>query len=322
MFPKYIIQILSVFLFICLACFLDPSMAFAQETTKQRTTGTYLPVMAGVKTEKSITTDLGGDMALNDGSLKLIVPANFYDKNLRFGLRRVKWDGNSAVPSLKIDKENFLGPDIFEITAVEDKSGKPVLSFNQELTVVFRYYDEDATNFEEKTITVRFFDRLNQKWQEIPPQKDLNSNTLTIQTNHLTLFAVTGQTKVEEKKSIFNFNTNSDDTQPITGLPLWQKILLVLGIIILLGFGGWYGYNSYLEAKQEIQLEEDISVFGSENSLPILNSDKKPELSDLSSDENFSPNSAPKKDSSKISDEPIQNKSSQEKKDEIWINWD
>jgi|GEM_PF-2665541 len=235
------------------------SPALAQETTKQRTTGTYLPAQAAsMKEERIIDVEQKNTVELKDGTVKVDLPEQFYDRNVRVVVRRVSWENNSAVPALKIDNERFVGNDIFEVTAIEEATGVPVFDFEQPVTIQFRYFDTDVENIEESGLKVRYFNRVDRVWEEIAERNlDMDSNTITIEIDHFSLFAITGSTIVEETK-------DSDG-----GLNWLVIALIVLVGVTILGVGGWLAYNYYVQSKYVYAPDDDV-MGGSQAGGPMV----------------------------------------------------
>jgi len=233
------------------------SSVHAQETTKQRTTGTYLPVQAAtMKEEKVINVEEKNSVELKDGTVKVDLPEQFYDRNVRVVIRRVSWENNTAVPSLKIEGETFIGNDIYEVTALEEETGKPVFDLDQPITIQFRYFDNDVKDLDESSLKVRYFNRLDQVWEEVDRHLDMDSNTISIETDHFSLFAITGLIKNPEDKTVQ------------TGGISWLLILLIiLAVLSILGVGGWLIYNYYVQSKH-IYTGDDLILGGGSSRTP------------------------------------------------------
>lgn len=69
-------------------------------------------------------------------------------------------------------------------------SGAPVTHFAQPLTVVIHYSDAGLQEWEESQLQVFYWDTSQSQWVPIPTIVDVQANTLTIQLDHLTMFAV------------------------------------------------------------------------------------------------------------------------------------
>ncbi len=225
-------------------------------STKQRTTGTYLPVLAQQKTEKIFDNNSSDEISLDDGSLTVNIERGTYQNKLRFSIRRVKWENNTAVPALNIENEYFIGQDVFEITATDDTNNQPVLKFDKPIMITFRYLDEEIKEYNEDSLKLHYFDRLQQKWLEMSSNTDKQANSVTASTDHLSLFAFTAN-KIEKKGIIgTNFNFSIGQTAKNTAL-----IIVILAISLL---GGWYVYKTYLQAKKEIEEENKMTIVGGE----------------------------------------------------------
>lgn len=228
-------------------------------STKQRTTGTYLPVLAQQKIEKVFESSQSGEVSLDDGGLTVEISKGTYKNKLRFSIRRVKWNKNTAVPSLKIDNEFFVGQDVFEITAIDDTNNQPVLKFDKPIVLTIRYLDEEINGYEENSIKMRYYNRLQEKWEEIPSTLDKQANSLTGQTDHLSLFSFTAAKPAKQGLIGNKLNWSFDLGGTV------KNILLILGIIVVSGIGGWYVYKTYQQAKKEMELENNMSIAGGTN---------------------------------------------------------
>jgi hypothetical protein len=240
------------------------SPALAQESTRQRTTGTYLPASAASISKESVVDNQAvGEVALSDGSLTMQTPAGVSDQKLRITLRRVSRINNDIIPALNISGEDFVGTDVFQLSAVADTSGQPVLKFSKNVKLVFRYLDDEVKGFDETSLHVRYFDRLNQRWVQLDTVRNLDSNTLTVDVNHLTIFAITG---VRTAASNTSGSTSSSNTNQ--GMPLWQKILIGLILLSVVVFGVWYAYQLYLQSSYGLSNTNNFVLGGSQESLP------------------------------------------------------
>lgn len=293
-------------------CAWNVAMAEEQVTTKQRTTGTYLPVLAQQKFEKLIDINSGGEVALDDGGAEIIIPENIYKSNLKYSVRRVQWNGNSAIPALDLQGKEFMGNDVFEITATDIETGLPVVKFDKDITITFRYFDEEIEGLNENSLQARYYDRQQQVWVPIEGKNDSDKNSLSVKVNHLTLFAVVGD--------VSSASQPDTDGQESNGIAYWQKILLILGIISLSGLGGWYIVATYIQMKKEKEMEEGISIAGgSANQEYDLQQEENKDNQKISSELNTNNttdaqlNSEKSKDK-KDDDPPDENK-------EIWIEF-
>lgn len=252
------------------------SIVAAEEvnSTKQRTTGTYLPVLAQQKTEKIFDNDQSGEVSLDDGGLTVEIAKGTYKNKLRFSIRRVKWEKNTAVPSLKIDNNFFVGQDVFEVTAIDDTNNQPVLKFDKPLTLTIRYLDEEINGFDEDSIKLRYYNRLQGKWEEIPSILDKQANSLTGQSDHLSLFSFTAAKPVKQglMGNTFNWSFDFGGTA--------KNILLVLGILIVSGIGAWYVYKTYLQAKKEMELENKMTIAGGTNQSGLIKAEEEAKIAD------------------------------------------
>jgi len=250
------VRLIAVFIFSLLLLF-SSDFAFAQNTTKQRTTGTYLPANAAtVRRDTTVQNGQKTDISLPDGTLTLNIPEKLYSGDIRFSIAKITHRNNSAVPALKIDGEDFVSNEVYEITATDTNTDMPVLNFSQSFTITFRYLDQDIANFDESKTTVRYFDRIKQQWTAMDVNRDTDSNTISVNSDHLTLFAITAPIT-----STSIINQNSSQTQT-SGTPFWFILVISLIVLTIIGFGGWYIYVNYLHAYFDQNNFSEQSVFG------------------------------------------------------------
>lgn len=273
-FFKRLFTILLIFVYILILCPTSVMATDDMNSTKQRTTGTYLPVLAQQKIEKIFESGQNGEVSLDDGGLTVEISKGTYKNKLRFSIRRVKWNKNTAVPSLKIDNEFFVGQDVFEITAIDDTNNQPVLKFDKPIVLTIRYLDEEINGYEENSIKMRYYNRLQEKWEEIPSSLDKQANSLTGQTDHLSLFSFTAAKPIKQGLIGNKLNLSFDFGGTV------KNILLILGIIIVSGIGGWYVYKTYQQAKKEMELENNMSIAGGTNQSSGKESMEKMPISD------------------------------------------
>lgn len=285
-----------------------PSAVFAQEATKQRTTGTYLPVLAQEKFSQQFDANQGGSVSLDDGGAEVVIPDNFYNKAITFSVRRVKWEDNDIIPSLKNDGESFVGKDVFEITAIDPETKMPILKFDKNFKIIFRYFDSEVEGFNEDSVKIRYFDRLGQEWKEIPSQVNLDSNSIEIYVDHLSLFAMTGE--LNDK----NATAKKDKNEENTGMPLWQKVLLIVGLLILSGIGGWFVYTTYTQAKYEMPSEGGFTVAGGSQPTDGINNSQAP----ISAEPN---SQKPDSISNSSGDKKTSDQNQSDENNEIWIDF-
>jgi hypothetical protein len=69
-------------------------------------------------------------------------------------------------------------------------AGAPVTHFAPPVTVVIHYSDAGVQGLEESQLQVFYWDTSQAQWVSIPTIVDAGANTLTIQLDHLTMFAV------------------------------------------------------------------------------------------------------------------------------------
>ena len=296
--------------------------ASAQESTRQRTTGTYLPASAAaINKEAVVDNQADSEMSLDDGSLTLEAPAGVYGQKLRFTIRRISRINNDLVPSLKIDNEDFIGTDVWQLVALDDATGQMILQLDKKVKLTFRYLDDNVTSFDETSLRIRFFDRLNQKWQTIDTTRNLDSNTLTANVDQLSFFAITGV------KLTADTSTGNTETSAQSGMPLWQKILIGLILLTLAAFGLWYAYQLYQQSRfaftppvgsiaggsQDTAQPENNNVIGAETT------PANPTTGSPAANVSSQPSIAPATPTQTADNKPADDKNKPD--EEIWVNF-
>jgi hypothetical protein len=85
----------------------------------------------------------------------------------------------------------FLGQS-FSIEAV-DSSGAPVTSFLEPFTLTTQYDDDDVEQMDEASLKLYYQDSGTRRWEAIDTSVDADNNTVTAGVEHLTAFAVLGE---------------------------------------------------------------------------------------------------------------------------------
>ncbi len=78
---------------------------------------------------------------------------------------------------------------------------KEIESFEKEVTVTFTYTDQQVkeAKIDEKTLKIYWWDKDTETWKSLKSEVNALTNTITAYTAHFTLFAVMGETAVEEE---------------------------------------------------------------------------------------------------------------------------
>lgn len=74
-------------------------------------------------------------------------------------------------------------------------NGQSINQFSKPITITINYSKANLTNIKENTIKFRYFNEQSKVWEELPTTIDTVNKTITTEINHLSRFAVTGDTK-------------------------------------------------------------------------------------------------------------------------------
>ena len=87
----------------------------------------------------------------------------------------------------------FVGHN-FYINAITS-DGTPVISFTEPFTITIQYSDSDIEELDEASLVLNYWDTETSSWVEIPTIVDIDENKITVVLDHLTDFAVIGETQ-------------------------------------------------------------------------------------------------------------------------------
>ncbi len=150
--------------------------------------GIHLIVNDVTKDSQSILIDIGkydttkgsdNHINTNDGNIQIDVPADASDQNLKFDVRP---------PSPhKIPAVSLTGYPL-EIIAADKDSGANVKKFQKPITIKIKYDQERIFGKNEGDLMVFYFNEDDQDWYPLETTVDLEKQTLTAYSDHLTVF--------------------------------------------------------------------------------------------------------------------------------------
>jgi hypothetical protein len=123
---------------------------------------------------------------------------------------------------------SFLGQAFFIDATTSD--GTPVTDFAQPFTITIQYSDEDVVGIDESSLTLSYWDAGTETWIPLPTTVDTEANTLTAVVEHLTTFAVIGESRPEHRiylpLVIRESQPGRDDRSPPKLMP---RVVLITG---------------------------------------------------------------------------------------------
>lgn len=124
---------------------------------------------------------------LNQGQIKLIVPAGAVPENTTFTIKAMDADSiNQPDPGSGLFLIDGL---VYEIKA--QMNGESVTDFNKFLTLIFTYNEEQTEGTDESSLKIHWWN--GTEWVGIEnSQVNANDNTVTCSINHFTVFALLG----------------------------------------------------------------------------------------------------------------------------------
>ncbi len=73
--------------------------------------------------------------------------------------------------------------------------GQQITSFSKPISIYIHYQESDVLNFIESTLKIYYFNEQTKQWIPLDSQLNINTNEISAQVNHLTLFVVMGENK-------------------------------------------------------------------------------------------------------------------------------
>jgi len=153
--------------------------------------GSYSPSVPTTNTGEVVATSNEGGITtltvINQGQIKLIIPAGAVPENTTFTIKRVDADSiNQPNPGTGLFLINGL---VYEIKA--ERNGESIINFSRDLTLIFTYTDEQLNGTDESLLGIHWWN--GTEWVKIENSGvNANDNTVTCSTNHLTVFALFG----------------------------------------------------------------------------------------------------------------------------------
>lgn len=131
-----------------------------------------------------IITPSGGTLQSATGDVRIDFPAGAVDEDVKVTFTRA-----STRPT-----GNLAGIIFFDLSAKTVDDETPVTSFDPPYTITINYGIEGPGPTFEDTLSLYFWDDKTQSWIEEDCNLNMGLNTITASLNHMTLFAVLGET--------------------------------------------------------------------------------------------------------------------------------
>lgn len=105
---------------------------------------------------------------------------------------------------------NVVGGYVYNYTAIA--SGVDVTSFDSQITLTFSYTDDQISGLTESSLRVFYWKESTSEWVALETSVDTDTNTLTVNTDHFTYFAIMGLTEGTEDDEDLTEETSGDTT--------------------------------------------------------------------------------------------------------------
>jgi hypothetical protein len=181
--------------------------------------GSYSPSIPTTNTGEVVATSNEGGITtltvLNQGQIKLIVPAGAVPDNTTFTIRRVDANSiNQPDPGTGLFLINGL---VYQITA--ERNGESITAFNRDLTLIFTYTDEQIEGTNESSLEIYWWN--GTEWVGTGnSQVNANDNTVACSINHLTVFALLGSKTIPaEEESQEETSEETEFFETIQNIP-------------------------------------------------------------------------------------------------------
>jgi len=163
--------------------------------------GYYTPPIPTTNTGEVVATPGEGGITtltvLNQGQVKLIIPAGAVPENTTFTIKMV--DVNSVsqpAPGTGLFLINGL---VYEIKA--ERNGESITDFSRDLTLIFTYTDEQLNGTNESLLEIHWWN--GTEWVGIENSGvNASDNTVTCSINHLTVFALLGSKTIPVEEEL------------------------------------------------------------------------------------------------------------------------
>ncbi len=130
-------------------------------------------------------------IGLRDKTIILEVPAGTVKVETEFLILLKK-----RIPYLP---SHFYKLKAFEIIARLPSTFRKISKFSKEITIKVKYKEADLEKVEKDSLKIYFWNLEKEKWEPLFTDLDSKNNLLITKIDHLTLFAVLGERKIEEK---------------------------------------------------------------------------------------------------------------------------
>lgn len=107
------------------------------------------------------------------------IPANAFKSSL---LMDIRYPGENALPGASLSWNPV------EIIAVDGNSQKNVTTFDTPITIQIQYDEKNIFDWDERDLSIFYYDPETEDWFPMETVVDTEANTLTVQSDHLTVF--------------------------------------------------------------------------------------------------------------------------------------
>ena len=132
----------------------------------------------------------GGSVSLSDNKASVSLPAG-----------AVSGSGTvSVTPTIDYiapgSDKKVIGGQVYDFSVTVGE--ETVTSFNESVSLTFEYTDDEVAGVDESNLAIYYWDEDLGQWVKLGGTVDLTNNTITVQTDHFTKFAIFGQTTVTD----------------------------------------------------------------------------------------------------------------------------
>ncbi|MHB1155179.1 MAG: hypothetical protein ACYC00_23000, partial [Eubacteriales bacterium] len=126
-----------------------------------------------------IDRDAGGTINVTDKKVKIAVPSGASNQSL---VINVRYPSPHKLPGYSLTWEPI------EILAVDSKMGENITKFNKPITLQIGFDEGEIYGWAEEDLKIFFYDEEMADWYPVPTIVDTESNTLTAQVDHLSIW--------------------------------------------------------------------------------------------------------------------------------------
>jgi hypothetical protein len=134
--------------------------------------------------QQTVSTDTGGQLITQAGTVQLTIPADYHETPLTFNL--------SVIPVADLSDQLVNSGIAFSLTAI-DTTGVYINQFDRylELQVIFAL--ENLQDLAPNTVSIYSWDPASSNWMQVPTIMDFENLEAIAQIDHLSIFALMGK---------------------------------------------------------------------------------------------------------------------------------